>query len=286
MGTMRFVKGHGTGNDFVVLPDVDATLDLTDGIVQALCDRHFGIGGDGVLRVVPTAAVSGFAQHAADAPWFMDYRNADGSAAEMCGNGVRVFARYLYDAGLDTTGDVAIATRDGIKRVTRKNAGVFAVDMGAPSIGDPASIAIDVDGEKYDATDVSMGNPHAVLYVDDVFSAPVRTLGPRIESLPMFPRGTNVEFVAVDGPRALTMRVWERGVGETLSCGTGACAAAVASAYAGHTGRVVDVDVPGGRLEIDWTEAGPVVLTGPAVFVAAGEVDAGWLREQAHRQRG
>ncbi|MEO6714523.1 MAG: diaminopimelate epimerase [Mycobacteriales bacterium] len=279
---MRFLKGHGTGNDFVLLPDADAQLSLPDGVVQAVCDRHFGVGADGVLRVVPTEAVAEVAHLAGDAQWFMDYRNADGTAVEMCGNGIRVFARYLYDAGLVTGEHVAIATRDGIKSVTRRDAQTYAVDMGPPVIGDPASISIEVDGAKYDVTDVSMGNPHAVLFVDDVPGSPVRELGPRIETLAVFPRGTNVEFVAVAG-RGLTMRVWERGVGETMSCGTGACAAAVASAYAGHTGRTVDVDVPGGRLQIDWTEAGPVTLTGPAIFVASGEFDAGWLAGQAAR---
>ncbi|MEP7054684.1 MAG: diaminopimelate epimerase [Actinomycetota bacterium] len=272
---MRFVKGHGTGNDFVVLADLDAQLQLTDATVQALCDRHFGLGADGILRVVPTAAVDEFAHLAADARWFMDYRNADGSAAEMCGNGVRVFARYLYDAGLDTTGAVAIATRDGIKTVRRIAADRYAVDMGTPEITEPAPTALDVDGDKYDATLVSMGNPHAILFVDDVAAAPVRTLGPRIDAL--YPGGSNVEFVRVDAPDALTMRVWERGVGETLSCGTGACAAAVASAYAGHTGREVAVDVPGGRLDIVWSADGRVTMTGPAVFVAAGDLDPEWL---------
>jgi diaminopimelate epimerase len=279
MCDMRFLKGHGTGNDFIVLPDVDVQLELTDPTVQALCDRHFGIGADGILRVVPTAAVGEVAHLAADAPWFMDYRNADGSSAEMCGNGVRVFARYLYDAGLDTTGRVAIATRDGIKTVARVSAGRFAVDMGTPVVTEPAPTALDVDGDKYDAIEVSMGNPHAILFVDDVASAPVRTVGPRIESL--YSAGTNVEFVRVDSANAVTMRVWERGVGETLSCGTGACAAAVASAYAGHTAREVAVDVPGGRLDIVWSVDGRVTMTGPAVFVAAGDLDAEWLA--AHR---
>jgi len=272
---MRFVKGHGTGNDFIVIADVDAQLHLTDAAVQALCDRHFGLGADGVLRVVPTAAVDGATDLAPDAPWFMDYRNADGSIAEMCGNGIRVFTRFLYDAGLESGDQITVATRDGLKSVTQRAIDEYAVDMGSPVITEPAPTSLVVDDEKYDAVQVSMGNPHAVLFVDDLATASVRTLGPRIEG--GFPAGANVEFVRVDGLHAISMRVWERGVGETFSCGTGACAAAVAAAYAGHTARRVTVDLRGGRLHIDWTSAGPGVMTGPAVFVAAGEIDAGWL---------
>lgn len=277
---MRFAKGHGTGNDFVVIADIDALLELTDATVQALCDRHFGIGADGVLRVVRTAAIAEFAHLAEGARWFMDYRNADGSAVEMCGNGIRLFARYLHEAGLASDDAIPVATRAGVKVVTRRSTGVYAVDMGSPVIAEPAPVVLEIDNQKYDVTQVSMGNPHAVLFVDDVAAAPVGTLGPRIETLPQFPAGSNVEFVRVDGPRALTMRVWERGVGETRSCGTGACAAAVAAAYAGHTGRRVEVEVPGGRLEIDWEQGGTVVLTGPAVFVADGEIRADWLAGQ------
>jgi diaminopimelate epimerase len=273
MSGMEFVKGHGTGNDFVVLPDVDAELELSDAAVAAICDRHFGIGADGILRVVPSAAMPGVADPAAR--WFMDYRNADGSAVEMCGNGIRVFARYLHAAGLETAEEFPISTRDGIKVVTRKAVDTYAVDMGRPVIGRPATL--ELDRTSYDAMQVSMGNPHAVIFVDDVGAAMVTTHGPRIEMMPIFPQGTNVEFVRVDDKETLTLRVWERGVGETLSCGTGACAAAVASAYDGQTGRRVDVDVRGGRLHVEWTEDDRVIMTGPAVFVASGEIDGEWL---------
>ncbi len=273
MSGVRFVKGHGTGNDFVVLPDVDAQLELSDAVVAAICDRHFGIGADGILRVVPAAAmgVTGTAQ------WFMDYRNADGGAVEMCGNGIRVFARYLHEAGLESAESFGIATRDGVKVVTRMAADTYAVEMGTPVVAADVPTTLLVDGTTYDAMQVSIGNPHAVIFVDDVASAPVTTHGPRIETMALFPQGTNVEFVRVEDKTQLTLRVWERGVGETLSCGTGACAAAVASAYDGRSGRRVDVDVPGGRLHVDWTDDGCVTMTGPAVFVASGEIDPGWL---------
>lgn len=277
MISMRFVKGHGTGNDFIVLPDLDATMQLTDETVQALCDRHFGVGADGVLRVVPTAAVPEVAHLADEARWFMDYRNADGSAVEMCGNGIRVFARFLHEEGLETAGELTIATRAGVKTVTRLDRATYAVDMGTPVFTGPTPTPIDAEGRTYDVTQVSMGNPHVVLFVDDVDAAPVRTLGPVIETLPQFESGTNVEFVRIDGPHALSMRVWERGVGETLSCGTGACAAAVAAAVAGHTERRVAVGLPGGTLDINWTEQGRVAMTGPAIFVATGEFRADWL---------
>jgi diaminopimelate epimerase len=189
---VRFTKGHGTGNDFVVVADVDARLALTDADVAAITDRRFGIGADGILRVVPTAAVPEWAHLARDAPWFMDYRNADGSAVEMCGNGIRVFARYLHERGLVDSEETAIATRDGVKVVTRRGAGTFAVDMGRPVVTGDGHTAIEVDGTPYDVACVSMGNPHAILAVDDMATAPVHSLGARIERLPAFPDGTNV----------------------------------------------------------------------------------------------
>jgi diaminopimelate epimerase len=277
---VQFTKGHGTGNDFVVIADIDGRLELTDAAVAAICDRRFGVGADGILRVVPTAAVDDWEHQAGAAEWFMDYRNADGSAVEMCGNGIRVFARYLHEHGLVGDGAVSIGSRDGVKVVTRRSASSYTVDMGMPVVSADGHTAIDVDGSTYDAACVSMGNPHAVLFVDDVARAPVRTLGPLVERLPMFGAGTNVEFVRVDDKASLTMRVWERGVGETLSCGTGACAVAVASAYRGHTGREVDVQVPGGRLHVDWYDDGRVMMTGPAILVADGIIRDDWL--EAH----
>lgn len=261
---MRFTKGHGTANDFVLIADPDGSLALTDAFVRAVCDRRTGIGGDGILRVVRTACVPEYAHLAADAEWFMDYRNADGGAVEMCGNGVRVFARYLAVHGWAVDDAFGVATRDGVKSVVLLPDGRVTVDMGAPSFDGPAP-----DG----ATFVSMGNPHVVFFVDDLVDAPVRTEGPRIEAAT--PGGTNVEYAAVSGRDAIAMRVWERGVGETLSCGTGACAVAVAAAQAGRTEHRVEVAVPGGLLDVEWD--GTVRLTGPAVLVADGDLREEWL---------
>jgi diaminopimelate epimerase len=255
---VRFLKGHGTENDFVVLPDPDGTLVLTPELVRRLCDRRAGIGGDGVLRVVPTAVEPAGAAWAGQAEWFMDYRNADGSVAEMCGNGVRVYARYLVHAGLAEPGRIVLATRDGVKDVDVGETSVV-VDMGPAVVGDP----LEVDGAP--ATFVDMGNPHAVVHVASV--AALGVLAPSRTDL-------NVEYVEDVGPQHLRMRVHERGVGETRSCGTGACAAVVATVLRTGTprGSSYVVDVPGGRLTVTWREDGHVTLEGPAVLVAEGEV--------------
>ena len=243
---MRFLKGHGTENDFVLLPDPDDELDLTEELVRRLCDRRAGLGADGVLRVVRQ-----------DGTWFMDYRNADGSIAEMCGNGVRVYARFLVEEGLAPAGDLALLTRGGTKAVT-VGTETITVDMGRAVVGDP----IEVDGQP--ATTVDMGNPHAVVHVASVDDLGV--LDPERKDL-------NVEYVEDLGPTHLKMRVHERGVGETRSCGTGACAAVVATVLRKGTmrGEAYDVDVPGGRLVVTWREDGHVTLEGPAVIVAEGE---------------
>lgn len=262
---MRFTKGHGTANDFVLIPDPDGAHALTDAFVRAVCDRRTGIGGDGVLRVVRTAAFPEYAHLAADAEWFMDYRNADGGAVEMCGNGVRVFARYLAARGWATDDALPVATRDGVKHVTLRGDGRVTVDMGAPGFDGTAP-----EGAAF----VSMGNPHVVFFVDDVGTAPVTTEGPRIEAAT--PGGTNVEYATVAARDAVAMRVWERGVGETMSCGTGACAVAVAAARRGLTDQRVEVAVPGGLLDVEW-DGGTVLLTGPAVLVADGDLRDEWL---------
>ncbi len=249
---MRFLKGHGTENDFVLLPDLDDALDLTADLVRRLCDRRAGIGGDGVLRVV----------RGSDGLWFMDYRNADGSIAEMCGNGVRVYARYLVEAGLESEGHLQLSTRGGTKEVDVKDDSVL-VDMGPAVVGDEQVL---VDGMP--ATFVDMGNPHAVLHVASVDA--LGTLDPDRKDL-------NVEYVEDVGDNHIRMRVHERGVGETRSCGTGACAAVVATVLrlGIPRGTAFTVDVPGGRLTVTWREDGHVSLEGPAVIVAEGEWHGG-----------
>ena len=260
---MRFLKGHGTQNDFVLLPDPDGRLELTPGLVRRLCDRRAGIGGDGVLRVVRSACEP---EADSSAEWFMDYRNADGSTAEMCGNGIRVYARYLVQAGLAEPGALRLGTRGGIKDVDVPAEGPVSVDMGPGVVGEP----VDVDGAQ--ATSVDMGNPHAVLAVPSVDA---------LGELKTSRLDLNVEYVEDVSATAIRMRVHERGVGETRSCGTGACAAVVATALRTGTprGTTYDVEVPGGRLAVTWREDGHVVLSGPAVLLAEGTVSAQWLQQ-------
>jgi diaminopimelate epimerase len=272
MGSLAFVKGHGTENDFVLLPDPDGALDLTAEVVRALCDRRAGIGADGVLRVVRSENAADAVAMAAEATWFMDYRNADGSLAEMCGNGIRVFARYLVDEGLQPAGDVAVLTRDGVKAVRLAATGDVTVDMGPATL--PGTDRKVVVGDRsWPAVEVATGNPHTVVFVDGLADAGELRTAPVVE--PPFPDGVNVEFVVRRGDRHVAMRVHERGVGETRSCGTGACAAMVASARTdgAERGSTYLVDVPGGQLSVTERPDGHLELTGPAVLVARGEVD-------------
>lgn len=281
--SMQMFKAHGAGNDFVVLPDRHDAVELTPTAVVALCDRRFGIGADGVLRLAPAADT--------DADVFMDYRNGgDGAPVEMCGNGVRVVAAHLVDHGWVDTDLLRIGTRAGTReaRVSRDVAGRVVevdVDMGPPRFG-AVAVGLDagaagdesadehrltVDGAAVDFVPVSMGNPHAVVRVGDVADAPVATRGRALAEDPAFAAGANVEFVAVRDRRAVDLRVWERGVGETLACGTGVCAAAAALIRAGdlEAGTAVTVTVPGGTLSVRWdgTADTAVHLAGPAVEV-------------------
>jgi diaminopimelate epimerase len=269
----RFVKGHGTENDFVLLPDADGTFDLTDERVQRLCDRRAGIGADGVLRVVRSAAHPEAAAMAGAAEWFMDYRNADGSAVEMCGNGIRVFARFLVDEGWAQPGELPVATRDGVKHVRVGRDGDVTVDMG-PARLPGVDRTVRVGAASWPAVEVDVGNPHAVVFVDRLADAGELREPPTVE--PAFPQGVNVEFVETRGPGQVAMRVHERGVGETRSCGTGACAVMVAAAVrdgAGEgSGRTYVVEVPGGRLSVSRRADGHLELTGPAALVAEGTV--------------
>jgi diaminopimelate epimerase len=262
---MRFSKYHGAGNDFVMIADVDGALGpagtLPSDLVAALCDRHTGIGADGVIRVVGR---------------YMDYYNADGSVAEMCGNGIRCLVLHEQHAGRIPVGaEVAISTLAGDVVVKPAGAGRFTVDMGRPVYSEAKT----VDGLA--GTAVSMGNPHFVLFVDEIGrgldDATVLTLGPELELHPDFPLKTNVEFVKITGATSIEMRVWERGCGETLACGSGICAAVVASSMRERTGPHVAVTMPGGELEVEINEGGHVWLTGPAEEVFDGEVDAAWF---------
>jgi diaminopimelate epimerase len=275
LNELPFVKGHGTGNDFVVIPDVDGRLELTPEQVRWLCDRHLGIGANGVLRVVRTEHMAEFAEFAPVAEFFMDYRNADGSLAEMCGNGARVFVRYLDATGLVTDNDVVIATRGGLRSTTINPDRTITIDMGmATSPKDQATPLVTVGGRTWSATGVLVPNPHAVVFVDSLADAGELRTAPEVAPSDVFPDGVNVEFVVDRGPTHVAMRVHERGVGETLSCGTGACAVAWA-ARRRDGGQVAGeavwrVDVPGGTVHVAETATGRLLLTGPADLVARG----------------
>jgi diaminopimelate epimerase len=275
--TYPFLKGHGTENDFVLLPDHDGS---THGAlpphemaqrVRNLCDRRAGIGGDGVLRVVRTA-YAGVPADGTD--WFMDYRNADGSFSEMCGNGIRLFARHLVDEGLaDGSAPIPVGTRDGVKLLTVDGDAITA-DLGAPKV--LGETVVSVGHLELGARHVDMGNPHAVAFVSSLDEAGPLLVAPGHDPA-VFPEGVNVEFVVRRGERHVAMRVHERGSGETRSCGTGACAVMVAAAVDDGVVRDEDVtyrvDVPGGTLRVTWTTDDRVLLTGPAVVVARGETD-------------
>ena len=266
---MRFAKGHGTGNDFLILADTGDELAMSPEFVARLCERRTGIGADGILRVV-RADAPGAAQ------WFMDYRNADGSVAEMCGNGIRVFARYLIGHGLAAGPEFTVATRAGLRKVREEPDGDITVDMGAPVVGGRSEATI--GSMTFEGLEVSLGNPHLACLVD----LPVDELdlsAPPVVDQRRFPEGANVEVVRVHGRGRLDMRVYERGSGVTLSCGTGAVAAAVAAAEAdpeaAPDGRW-GVRVPGGDLVVTLTGT-TSLLTGPAVIVAEGALDEAWL---------
>ncbi|MFG3419121.1 diaminopimelate epimerase [Micromonospora sp. NPDC049460] len=283
---MEYTKGHGTGNDFVILPDPDGALDLTPGLVAAICDRRRGLGGDGVLRVVRAAKHPEGAALAGEAEWFMDYWNSDGSFAEMCGNGARVFVRYLLASGLATPVGAAlpVATRAGLVRA-RVEGDAVAVEMRRPRVYDASTATL--GGLTLPGAAVDVGNPHLVCALPTGLDLTGLDLTRAPEFDPAaFPAGVNVEFTApgepVDGADGhVLMRVYERGSAETLSCGTGACAvAAVALRDAGRDTGVIAVDVPGGRLTVTVTEDS-CWLAGPAVLVAVGEVDPAALTTPA-----
>lgn len=263
---MEFVKAHGAGNDFVLLPDPDDRLVLDEAMVRALCDRHRGIGGDGVIRLAPHP----------DADVFMDYRNADGSIAETCGNGIRCVAKHHADRGLVTGDRVRVATRAGVSVVVVHRGRDGRVDAATVDMPMPVPLSVDllldVAGEELHVTTLSIGNPHCVLTVDDVTTAPLETLGRALQAHEEFPASVNVELIAPAGPDRLRGRILERGVGETLASGSGASAMAVAGHLLGLVGRRCDVDLPGGTITVDWGEES-LTISGPVVEVASGAVD-------------
>ena len=284
MPLIPFTKGHGTGNDFVIVADPEGDLDLSDDQVAALCDRRFGIGADGILRVVRSSAIQEGAA-TPEAEWFMDYRNADGSKAEMCGNGVRVFARYLLQAGyasLPDGGTLPIGTRAGVKTVTTAPNG-FEVDLGAWRTDADALVRARGLDVARPGQGIDVGNPHIVVALGSTreLDGLDLTVQPLLDPQP--PPGANIEFVVPsdplvrDGVGSIRMRVFERGVGETLSCGTGVAAAALAVRH--WAGEAAPdrwtVDVPGGTLGVRVrrdADGEHVLLSGPATLVFSGEV--------------
>ena len=276
---MEFTKMHGLGNDFLIFED-DGTVTDWNALAEKLCCRRLSVGADGILVVLPSL--------------YADIRmriiNADGSEAEMCGNGLRCVAKFAYDHRLVSAREITVETGGGVKTVQlevndRGRVERVRVNMGRPLLtrgeipmtGDPAARvvgeALKIGDRTFEVTCVSMGNPHCVIFVEDVAQFPVATYGPLIERHPWFPRRTNVEFVEVLAADRLRQRTWERGAGETLACGTGASAVTVAGVLTGRTGRQVQIHLRGGDLELDWSAGGDLFMTGPAVQICEGEYD-------------
>lgn len=270
MQTLGFAKGHATHNDFVILEDRENLNPLSDVTVRWLCDRRAGIGGDGLLRAVSSELIPGW--QGDRSLWFMDYRNADGSVAEMCGNGLRLFVRYLLDQGLIDSTPVRVATRAGLREAWPSPDGCIKVSMGPATVAEQPTW-IELQYRRYRATTVDVGNPHAVVRLDDLdeLKALDLTASPAFDPA-VYPAGVNVEFTVETREDELQMRVFERGVGETQSCGTGVVAAAAAQLHGrGRTTGAMTVAVPGGRLNVD-IDRDQAYLTGPAVVVAHGHV--------------
>ncbi len=277
---MKFTKWQGCGNDFMLIDCREKEPEDYAQLSRAMCDRHYGIGGDGLLVVLPSDK----------ADFRMRIFNTDGSEAEMCGNGIRCFARYLYDYGLTQKQEFTVETGAGIlvPKLALQDGKVISVtvDMGEPILsGDEIPVAgfgkgkvldadIKVDGKVFTITCVSMGNPHAVVFVENMEKADLEHFGPLFESHELFPRKTNTEFVLVRDPEHVRMRVWERGAAITLACGTGSCATVVAGALTGRTARKAEVELDGGKLLVEWAEKdNHVYMTGPAEFVFEGTYD-------------
>ena len=273
---LDFTKMHGLGNDFIVIDATARPVVLTTEQIRFLSDRHFGVGCDQILVIEP----------ARDDTMDFFYRifNADGSEVEQCGNGARCFVRYVHERGLTSKKEISVGTIGGNIRPRIEADGLISVDMGvprfdpveAPFVAEEESISyvLDVDGEKFDVGVVSVGNPHVVMRVDDVKKAPVARLGPIIESHARFPRRVNVGFMEVVDKRHIRLRVYERGVGETLACGSGACAAMVVGHRQGLLDGSVSVELPGGSLQVQWSGGQETVrMTGPATHVFEGKIE-------------
>lgn len=274
---LEFTKMHGAGNDFIVLDGIRDTLPALEPLAARLCDRHFGIGADQLLVVRPSRS----------ADFRMQIYNADGSQVEMCANGIRAFFLYLREHGHTRADQIRVETLGGIVTPRAAGPGRVTVEMGRPVLepekipttlgggrGPVLDALLELEGDRVRVSCVSMGNPHAVVFVEDPDRAPVETLGPRIERHPAFPNRVNVEFASPVSRRRIRQRTWERGTGETLACGSGACAVAVVSMLRGLVERTVAVELRGGELEISWPEDGAhVSMTGPAAEVFTGRIE-------------
>ena len=282
---MKFTKMQGLGNDYVYVNCFEEKIENPPAVARYVSDRHFGIGSDGLIMINPSEV----------ADFEMEMYNADGSRGEMCGNGIRCVAKYVYDYGLTDKTQISVETLGGIKyldlTVEDGKVALVKVDMGKPElkaelipiVSDNEQVLdepIEVDGKEYRMTGVSMGNPHTVIYVDDVKNLDLETIGPKFENHERFPKRINTEFVRCIDRHTVEMRVWERGSGETLACGTGACAVAVASILNNLTDTQVTVKLLGGDLQIEWDkEKDRVFMTGPAKVVFDGVIDITEIKE-------
>jgi len=268
---LAFTKMHGCGNDFVFLDCLKENIGNLETLAKRLCDRRFGVGADQLLTVRPSKV----------ADFKMEIYNADGSQVEMCGNGIRCFAKYVYDHGITKKRELEVETLAGIIR-PRIVGELVEVDMGEPVLegrkipvdadGQIVNRTLTVDGKTYQVTCVSMGNPHCVLYLDDIDALDLEKIGPRFEHHAFFPKRVNTEFIKIISPKEVKMRVWERGAGETWACGTGACAVGVAGVISGRTERELAIHLKGGELLIEWRDNNRVYMTGAAEEVFQGTV--------------
>lgn len=280
MNRLKFTKMHGAGNDYIYINCFEETVKNPEKLAIKVSDRHFGIGSDGLILISPSDK----------ADFKMNIYNADGSEGMMCGNGIRCVSKYVYDNGMTDKDEISVETRSGIKliKMNVENGKVVSarVNMGEPIL-EAEKIPTKFDGEnvirqkltidkkEYEVTCVSMGNPHCIVYVDDVKNIDLEKIGPKFENNEMFPERINTEFVHVVSDTELDMRVWERGSGETLACGTGSCAVTVASVLCGYCKRNTEIKINllGGTLTDIWTDGGDVYMTGPAATVCTGEIE-------------